>query len=171
MIASLEELTSWSSVSVPLAHAAAINPLSRTEPNALGFTRYPFELGFTKIINITRKSYLRLAPSHFPVRMRDMCRCSLSRCVRVDHALAHVGRALAVCAFGVSDSVLVFVRSTFSASRVCASRPSSSFRFETDARIGVRLETRDYTRRRTGLENTARFWRYGGRFRLASRLQ
>ena len=89
MIASLDELTSWSSMSVPLAHAAAINPLSRTEANALAFTRYPFDLGFTKIINIDRKSCSRLAPSYFHVRMRDMC-------TRACESL-HVLRALCTC--------------------------------------------------------------------------
>src|SRR6187431_219388 len=89
MIASLDELTSWSSISVPLAHAAAINPLSRTEANALAFTRYPFDLGFTKIINIDRKSCSRLAPSYFHVRMRDMC-------TRACESL-HVLRALCTC--------------------------------------------------------------------------
>ena len=92
MIASLDELTSWSSMSVPLAHAAAINPLSRTEANALAFTRYPFDLGFTKIINIDRKSCSPIVPFYFYVRMRDMCTRACTCCA----CFARVARALHV---------------------------------------------------------------------------
>src|SRR6478609_8838551 len=45
MIASLAEPTSWSAVSAPPAHAAAIKPLSRTELNALSFMRCPCDRG------------------------------------------------------------------------------------------------------------------------------